>query len=182
MRIEGNSCVLIVNDVKDLTTILFPLLDNYNLYTTKWLDYLNFKKVVLFLSESNTTRVPLSQLEEIKNIINNMNKGRTDSNYSLIPNLVVNPFLLLGFIVADFGFKLKSLFQIGPEIKNLFVLEAIASYWNSMPKSFHFSIRSGAPTILNSFNKNLFISNFYCKYWWIIRLFIILFVKYAFSN
>lgn len=52
VKIEGNSCVLIVNNVKDLITVLFPLLDNYNLYTTKWLDYLDFKKVVLFLFES----------------------------------------------------------------------------------------------------------------------------------
>ena len=61
--IEGNSSVFIISNVKDLINILFPLLDKYNLYTSKWLDYIDFKKVVLFLSESNTTRVSLSQLE-----------------------------------------------------------------------------------------------------------------------
>lgn len=107
VRIDGNSCVFIISDVKDLINVLFPLLDRYNLYTTKWLDYFDFKKVVLFLSESNTTRVSLSQLEWIKNIISNMNTGRTEINYSLIPDIVVNPFWLLGFIEAEgtFGFK-----------------------------------------------------------------------------
>ena len=61
--LDGNSCVFIISNVKDLINVLFPLLDKYNLYTTKWLDYIDFKKVVYFLSESNTTRVSLSQLE-----------------------------------------------------------------------------------------------------------------------
>ena len=61
--LDGNSCVFIINNVKDLINVLFPLLEKYKLYTSKWLDYLDFKKVALFLSESNTTRVSLSQLE-----------------------------------------------------------------------------------------------------------------------
>ena len=96
--IEGNSCVFIISSVKDLINVLFPLLEKYKLYTTKWLDYIDFKKVVVFLSESKTTRLSLSQLELVKNIIGNMNAGRTEFNYSLIPNIVVNPFWLLGFI------------------------------------------------------------------------------------
>jgi hypothetical protein len=63
VAIEGSSCVFIISNVKDLLTILFPLLDKYHLYTTKWLDYLDFKSVVIYLSNSNTTRVSLSQLE-----------------------------------------------------------------------------------------------------------------------
>ena len=99
--IEGNSCVFIISNVKELINVLFPLLDKYNLYTTKWLDYIDFKKVVLFLSESNTTRVSSSQLEGIHNIMTNMNSCRTEINYSLIPKIVVNPFWLLGFIEGE---------------------------------------------------------------------------------
>lgn len=50
--IDGNSVVFIISNVKDLINVLFPLLDKYNLFTTKWLDYIDFKKVVLFLSSS----------------------------------------------------------------------------------------------------------------------------------
>jgi hypothetical protein len=47
---------------------------------------------------------------------------------------------------------------VGQHVKNLFVLEAIASYFKSTPKSFKFSLRSGAPTVINSFNKNTSVS------------------------
>jgi hypothetical protein len=33
--IDGNSCVFIISDTKDLINVLFPLLDEYKLYTTK---------------------------------------------------------------------------------------------------------------------------------------------------
>jgi hypothetical protein len=110
--IEGNSCVFIISNVKDLINVLFPLLEKYNLYTTKWLDYIDFKKVVLFLSDSKTTRVSLSEIAKIQNIMSNMNSGRIEYNYSLIPKIVVNPFWLLGFIEGEgtFGFKNLSLF------------------------------------------------------------------------
>ena len=93
--IEGNSSVFIISNVKDLINILFPLLDKYNLYTSKWLDYIDFKKVVYFLSKSETTRLSLSELEKIQNIISNMNTGRTEFNNNLIPKIVVNPFLII---------------------------------------------------------------------------------------
>lgn len=35
--IDGNSVVFIISNVKDLINVLFPLLDKYNLFTTKWL-------------------------------------------------------------------------------------------------------------------------------------------------
>lgn len=47
---DGNSCVFTITNVKDLITVLFPLLDKYNLYTVKWLDYLDFKKAVFVFS------------------------------------------------------------------------------------------------------------------------------------
>jgi len=48
--VEDSSCLFIISNVKSLLTILFPLLVKYYLYTTKWLDYLDLKSVVLFLS------------------------------------------------------------------------------------------------------------------------------------
>ena len=160
--LDGNTCVFIISNVKDLINVLFPLLDKYNLYTTKWLDYIDFKKVVYFLSESNTTRVSLSQLEWAKNIKNRMNSGRTEFNYSLIPGLiVVDPFWLLGFIEAEgtFGFKnLSPFFQIGQHVRSLFVLEAIANYLKSIPKGFQFSVKSVSPTVNFSINKKTSVS------------------------
>ena len=144
--IEGNSCVFIISNVKELINVLFPLLDKYNLYTTKWLDYIDFKKVVLFLSDSKTTKLSLSEIEKIKNNMSHMNSGRTEYNYSLIPpRREVNPFWFLGFIEGEgtFGFKnLSPFFQLGQHIRSLYVLEAIANYLQSIPKGFKFSLRS----------------------------------------
>jgi len=66
VRIDGNSCVFIISDVKDLINVHLPWLDLYKLYTTKWLDFFYFKKAVWFLSESHTTRISVSQLKWVK--------------------------------------------------------------------------------------------------------------------
>ena len=96
MVTEGRSSLFIISDVKSLITVLFPLLDKYHLYSTKWLDYADFKSVVVLLSESDTTRLSISEIEKIKNIMSQMNLGRTLYNYDLIPKINVNSFRLLG--------------------------------------------------------------------------------------
>jgi LAGLIDADG endonuclease len=35
VKIDENSCIFIISNVKDLIKVLFPLLDRYQLYTTK---------------------------------------------------------------------------------------------------------------------------------------------------
>ena len=119
--INGNSCVFIISDVNSLLNILFPLLDKYKLYITKWLDYIDFKSVTSILVNSNTTRLSSSQLKRVKNIISNMNLQRKIYNYDLIPAIIINPFWLLGFIEGEgsFGFKnLSPYFQIGQHLIN----------------------------------------------------------------
>ena len=52
------------------------------------------------------------------------------------------------------GFKnLSPFFQVGQNVRSLYVLEAIASYLKSIPKGFKFSLRSETPTVNNSLNK-----------------------------
>lgn len=150
VKIEKNSCLFIISDKKSLNTVLFPLLDKYNLYTTKWLDYIDFKSVVNFLLTTNTTLLSDSKLIKINAIIKNMNLNRTSIDYSLIPTIIVNPFWLLGFIEGEGTFGLKNFspfFQIGQHSKNLMVLQSIASYLQSLPKGFFFSINTLPPKI-----------------------------------
>ncbi len=54
---NGNSCQFIISDVTALSTLLIPLLDNYKLFTSKGLEYLDFKVVVRHLSTTKTTRL-----------------------------------------------------------------------------------------------------------------------------
>lgn len=145
VKIEKDSCLFIISDKNSLNTILFPLLDKCNLYTTKWLDYIDFKSVVNYLLTANTTLLSDNKLIEINEIIKNMNLNRTSINYTLIPTLIVNPFWLLGFIEGEGTFGLKNLspfFQIGQHSKNFMVLQSIYSYLQSLPKGFSFSINT----------------------------------------
>jgi hypothetical protein len=49
VRQNGNNCQFIISDVNSLTTVLIPLLDQYGLFTSKWLDYLDFKSLTFLI-------------------------------------------------------------------------------------------------------------------------------------
>lgn len=159
--INGNSCVFIISDVNSLLNVLFPLLDKCKLYTTKWLDYIDFKTVTSILVNSNTTRLSSSQLEGVKNIISNMNLQRKIYNYDLIPAIIINPFWLLGFIEGEgtFGFKnLSPYFKIGQHLRSSMVLNAIVNYLQLLPKSFTFSQQSKIPQVHKTLNSRTSVS------------------------
>jgi hypothetical protein len=53
--------------------------------TTKYLDYLDFKKVVKLINELSTSRIQGNDLKLVKEIVNQMNSSRNIYDYSLIP-------------------------------------------------------------------------------------------------
>ena len=57
VSVHGSNCLFSIANIRDMQKVLIPLLDKYNLFTTKWLDYLYFKLMVQILSSTNTTRV-----------------------------------------------------------------------------------------------------------------------------
>lgn len=63
VSIHGSNCLFSITNIRDIQNVLLPLLDNYNLFTIKWLDYLDFKLVVTYLSSANTTKVSNEKLE-----------------------------------------------------------------------------------------------------------------------
>ena len=161
VSVHGSNCLFSITNIRDMQIVLLPLLDNYNLFTTKWLDYLDFKLVVNFLSSTNTTRVSNTKLEWAVSIKNNMNSSRTVFNYSLIPTLKVNPYWLLGLIEGEgtFGFKnFSPYFQIGQHIKSFKVLQGIALFLQSLPLGFTFSLNSIPLVVSNTFHSNNTVS------------------------
>lgn len=157
VTIHGSNCLFSITDIREMQIVLFPLLDLNTLFTTKWLDYLDFKSVVNYLPSAKTTRVSGEKLEWAISIMNNMNSRRTEYNYSLIPALLVNPYWLLGFIEGEgtFGFKnLSPYFQIGQHIKSLKVLQGIVLYLQSLPKGFILSLNSMPPVVSNTLHSN----------------------------
>jgi len=156
VQINNNSCVFVIYKLKDLTTVLFPLLDQYNLFTTKWLDYLDFKLVVNSLLAAKTTRLTEEQAVWIHPLIKGMNLGRTEFNYSLIPAIItIDSFWLLGFIEAEGTFGLKNFspfFQIGQNNRSYMVMDAIITFLQSLPKRFLFSVNTLSPHVSKSLN------------------------------
>lgn len=139
-------CEFIISSPWELIKVLFPLLDKHVLYTTKYLDYVDFKFVVNLLDSLPTTRPTGALLAQIQAIIANMNSTRSVFLYSTIPVLeVVNPYWLLGLIEAEGTFGLKNLspyFQLGLNIKQEMVLAFIRSFLSSLPNLFNFTLNS----------------------------------------
>ena len=138
--IEKDSALFVITNAGDLINVRAsrPILDQYKLLTTKYLDYLDFVKVVNKLITNKSSVFigeDLTWLAPADNCIKNMNSGRDVIDYSLIPNTPVTR--LRGFIegvkkrsfFSTFGFKnLVPYFQIGQHAKNTYVLVAISRF------------------------------------------------------
>ena len=92
VRISKYHCVYSIGKQEDLVNKLFPILDKYTLLTTKYLDYLDFKKVVKLLNVSLTSRIQGNDLKIVVEIVNQMNSGRNVYVYSLILSLQIRPY------------------------------------------------------------------------------------------
>ena len=92
VREEGNSCLFVIDNLHDLSAVLFPLLEQYSLRTVKYLDYMDFKSAVLLLQSSTTARIVGSDLVYAKSLILGMNSGRTSYNYRAIPNWPITSY------------------------------------------------------------------------------------------
>ena len=66
VRTQSTSAVYSIGKVQDLLTVLIPLLDMYSLRTTKYLDYIDFKKILQILSTSPSTKISGDDLTTAK--------------------------------------------------------------------------------------------------------------------
>lgn len=147
VEIHANSCVYVIRDVESILKILIPILDKNPLRTVKYLDYLDFKKIILFLNEAKTTAILDEDIPIYKSIIQGMNTGRVTYNKSLIPNYPINKYWLLGFTEGEGTFGLKNLvpyFQLGQHERGLHVMEDIRLYLTGIDKIFKLTNNSPA--------------------------------------
>ena len=75
VRTSGDHCVYSIGKVTDLINNLIPILDKHTLLTTKYFDYLDFKKVVNLLNVSSTSNIQGTELIKVKEILNQMNSA-----------------------------------------------------------------------------------------------------------
>lgn len=92
VRINKDYCVYSISKQEELANILIPILDKHTLLTTKYLDYLDFKKIVKLIKELSTSRIQGNDLKLVKEIINQMNSSHKIYDYSLIPSVEIKPY------------------------------------------------------------------------------------------
>ena len=79
IAVYGNSCKFSVVHRKDINKLI-SIFDQFNLNTTKYLDYLDFKRAFILYNE-NKGKNKTELIDQILNIKNGMNSNRTDLNF-----------------------------------------------------------------------------------------------------
>jgi hypothetical protein len=86
IRKDGDKCRLIINKYEDLNKLI-SIFDNYNLNTTKHLDFLTFKKAFILNFERTGSLTPEIK-DQIIHLKNEMNKSRVE--FTMPSNHVIN--------------------------------------------------------------------------------------------
>ena len=90
---------------KDDISKLISIFDSYTLNTSKYLDFLAFKKAfILYTDRNNLTGELIAQIIELKN---DMNYSREDYNMVINHEIIITKSWLLGFIEGDGSFSLE---------------------------------------------------------------------------
>ena len=134
ISVYGNSCKFTVTHPKDICKLL-EIFDTYNLNTTKYLDYLDFKEAFKFYNETIKTVSDgddkmFNRLLDIKN---GMNSNRTNSHFPLKFRIAISDSWLLGLIEGDGSFyldrsKIEPIFSIAQSNLQSSLLEEIKNY------------------------------------------------------
>lgn len=106
VRLYKDECIFNITDQKGIA-LLISIFDKYNLNTSKYLDYLDFKKAFfLYLNREKNLKA-----EEIKDKIlelkNRMNTNRIHFDRPEDSKIVITKYWLLGFIEGDGSFFLR---------------------------------------------------------------------------
>lgn len=105
---DKTASYFIITNPDHLKNILFPILDSFTLNTSKYLDFINFKKALLIKLSHSVQKKYNNQLytKKILDLKNNMNNKR--SVFTLPNNQIkITNYWLLGFIEAEGSFYLR---------------------------------------------------------------------------
>ena len=107
IRISKNKCIFTITDVEG-TSLLIAIFDKYNLNSTKYLDYLNYKEGFLLYQARNKLTASYESKVELANRIlqlkNSMNTKRTNTSMPLGHKIVISAAWLLGYTEGDGSF------------------------------------------------------------------------------
>ena len=103
VSVYDNECKFSISRFEDIE-FLFTIFDIYKLNTTKYLDYLDFKKA-FYLYKSRNDLVSDKLIYNILNLKNNMNTKRTKFDLPF-NHIKITPYWLLGLIEGEGSFQL----------------------------------------------------------------------------
>jgi hypothetical protein len=142
------TCTFRISKYEELQK-LFNILEIKPLNTTKYLNYLAFKKGLLLYYNNAPSRSTNLSLTEISTLFNNIRELKNSMNTLrtnfVLPNshkILITPYWLLGFIEGDGSFSVSTLksfpirFNIVQAITEKNVLEAIKLFLLELPGNF----------------------------------------------
>lgn len=106
VRIYKDECIFSVTDQKGIA-LLIDIFDKYNLNTSKYLDYLDFKKAFHFYCNRDENLSPFMIKDTIIQLKNKMNTNRLNFDRPNNSEIVITKSWLLGFVEGDGSFFLK---------------------------------------------------------------------------
>lgn len=106
VRIYRNECIFNVTDIKGIS-LLIMIFDKYNLNTTKYLDYLDFKEAFNLYHNRNKNLKPFMIKDKLMEFKNKMNTNRIDFERPANSDIIISKDWLLGFIEGDGSFFLR---------------------------------------------------------------------------
>lgn len=133
IAVYGNSCKFTVTHPNDIYKLI-DIFDKYNLNTTKYLDYLDFKKAFnLYQGRDKTIKEKQTLIDQILELKKGMNKSRVNFSLPADHQIVISGPWLLGFIEGEGSFYLtrtefKPVFSIIQTETQLPVMEKIKEF------------------------------------------------------
>ena len=132
IAVYGNSCKFTVTHPKEIY-MLIEIFDKYNLNTTKYLDYLDFKKAFKIYQERIKTVKDEEIFNRLLNLKKGMNSNRTNWDFPTKHNITITDSWLLGLIEGEGSFyldrsKMEPNFSITQSNIQHSLLEAIKKY------------------------------------------------------
>ncbi|OTA47615.1 hypothetical protein K449DRAFT_341470, partial [Hypoxylon sp. EC38] len=91
IAVYGNSCKFTVTHPKDIYKLI-EIFDKYNLNTTKYLDYLDFKEAFLFYQNRVKTIKDGDIFNRLLDIKNGMNSNRINFNFPLEHKITITDY------------------------------------------------------------------------------------------
>jgi hypothetical protein len=105
---ERDVLVFTISQLKDIETVLIPIFDKFTLNTTKYLDYLDFKKAFFMFKNRKISELTLQELYlNIIKLKEGMNSKRVNFVLPENHNIVITGNYLVGLLEGDGSFYLN---------------------------------------------------------------------------